>query len=185
MSEQETLYRRSPKAPFERRAYTFLIDFILVWLISSLVTNLFLEFIVFTFLWLALRAIVVQANKGQSLGRWAMDLKIIDLKLNRPPSLLNLCKREAILATIAFAAMIGLKINFRDILLMFLFLTPIIVDTVTVFSDDENSQSLHDRFANTIITQTRRGFSLDLRIKKLIKELEELWEKKRKDRGNN
>ena len=77
MSEQETLYRRSPKAPFERRAYAFLIDFILVWLISSLVTNLFLEFIVFTFLWLALRAIVVQANKGQSLGRWAMDLKII------------------------------------------------------------------------------------------------------------
>ena len=118
MSGQEILYRRSPKAPFERRAYAFLIDFIVIWLISSIVTNLFLEFLVFLLLWLGLRVIVVQVNKGQSLGRWAMDLKVMDLRWQRLPSLVNLCKREGILAIIAFVAMVGLKINFRDFLLL-------------------------------------------------------------------
>ena len=119
MSGQEILYRRSPKAPLERRAYAFLIDFILVWLISSLVTNILLEFIVFVLLWFALRVIVVQVNQGQSLGRWAMDLKMIDLRWKRPPTIITLSKREGILAVAAFIAMIGLKINFRDLLLMF------------------------------------------------------------------
>ena len=118
MSGQEILYRRSPKAPFERRAYAFLIDFIVIWLISSIVTNLFLEFLVFLLLWLGLRVIVVQVNKGQSLGRWAMDLKVMDLRWQRLSSLVNLCKREGILAIIAFVAMVGLKINFRDFLLL-------------------------------------------------------------------
>ena len=181
MSEQQTLYRRSPRAPFERRAYAFLIDFILVWLISSLVTNLFLEYIVFLLLWLAVRVIVVQNNKGQSLGRWAMDLKVVNLKLNRLPSLIDLTKREAILGSIAFIAMLGFKVNFQDILLMFLLLTPLLVDGITIFSDDQYSQSLHDRFTGTAITQTRRGFSLDLRVKKLIKQAQKKLADKRND----
>ena len=182
MSEQEILYRRSPKAPFERRAYAFLIDFILVWLISSLVTNLFLEFIIFLLLWFGLRVILVQANKGQSLGRWAMDLKIIDLRFQRVPSLISLSKREGILAIVAFIAMIGLKINFRDLLLMLVFLAPIVTDFIIILSDDEYNRSFHDRLSDTMITQTRRGFSLDLKVKKLINELKETW---RKNQRNN
>ena len=180
MSEQEILYRRSPKAPFERRAYAFLIDFILVWLISSTITNLLLEFIVFLSLWFALRVIVVQANKGQSLGRWAMDLTIMDLRWKRIPSLVTLSKREGILAVVAFLAMIGLKINFHDLLLMLLCLSPLIADCISIFSDDEYNQSFHDRLRGTIITQTRRGFSLDLKMKKLISEVKQAWRKNRR-----
>jgi uncharacterized RDD family membrane protein YckC len=151
-----------------------------VWLISSLVTNLFLEFIIFTLLWFVLRVIVVQANQGQSLGRWAMDLKIIDLRWKRLPSIVTLSKREGILAVAAFIAMIGLKINFRDLLLMFVCLVPLVADAIIILSDDENNQSFHDRLSDTMITQTRRGFSLDLKMKKLINEVKETWRKKQK-----
>lgn len=180
MYSEEIQYRRSPKAPLDRRAYAFLIDFIAVWIISSLVTNIFLEFIVFSLLWLILRVIVVDKNKGQSLGRWAMDLKITDARLNRLPLLLDLTKREGIIAMVAFLTMIGLKVNFADFLLMALFCTPLIADGVTALTDDEYNQTFHDRVSGTIIIQTKRGFSLDLRVKKWYKEARKTWQKKRK-----
>lgn len=177
MDKSGIIAQRIPKAPLERRVYAFLIDFIVVWLVSSLVTNLFLEFIIFVALWLVLRVIIVQANKGQSLGCWAMDLKIFDLKYRRLPSLLTLTKREGIIGIGAFVAMIGFKINFQDALLMLLLLTPLIIDGIAMFSDEEYNQAFHDRICDTIIIQTKRGFSLDLRVKKLIKEAKETWEK--------
>lgn len=180
MYSEEILFRRSPKAPFDRRAYAFLIDFIVVWLISSLVTNIFLEFLVFTLLWWILRVIIVDKNKGQSLGRWTMDLKIVDLRFNRLPSLLTLTKREGTVAIGAFLAMIALKVNFQDFLLMMLFATPLLLDGLTIFTDDQYNQSFHDRISGTMITQTKRGFSLDLRLKKLFKETGKTWEKNRR-----
>ncbi len=180
MYSEENQFRKVPKAPFERRAYAFLIDFIIVWIFSSLVTNLFLEFIIFIMLWFILRVVVVQINKGQTLGRWAMDLKIADIRRKRLPSMVSLSKREGIIALIAFIAMIGFKINFKDSLLMILLLTPIVVDGVTIFADDEYNQAFHDRICDTIIIQTRRGFSLDLRLKKLFKEAQKTWQKKRR-----
>ncbi|NCO76197.1 MAG: RDD family protein [Cyanobacteria bacterium] len=181
MYSEEIQYRRSPKAPFDRRGYAFLIDFVVVWIISSLVTNIILEFLIFTLLWLILRVIVVDKNKGQSLGNWAMDLKIVDLKFNRLPSLLSLTKREGIIALGGFLAMIGLKINFQDFLLMILFMTPLILDVLTVFTNDQYNQAFHDRISGTIIIQTKRGFSLDLRLKKLFREARKTWRKNRKN----
>ncbi len=181
MYQEEYPIRRTPKAPPERRAYAFLVDFIVVWLISSLVTNVFAELLIFILLWLVLRVVVVDKNQGQSLGRWAFDLKIIDAKYNnRRPSLTNLTKREIIIALGAFLAMIGLKINFRNFISMLLLLIPIIIDGFTALTDDEYNQAFHDRTSNTIIVQTKRGYSLDLRIKKLIKEAQRAWQKNRK-----
>lgn len=183
MYSEEIQYRRSPKAPFDRRGYAFLIDFISVWIISSLVTNIFLEFIVFCLLWLILRVIIVDKNKGQSLGRWAMDLKITDARFNRLPLLTDLTKRESLIAMVAFLTMVGLKVNFADFLLMILFCTPLIVDGVTALTDDEYNRTFHDRVSGTMIIQTRRGFSLDLRIKKWYQEIRKNWQKnRRKDR---
>ncbi|WP_069791954.1 RDD family protein [Cyanobacterium sp. IPPAS B-1200] len=180
MYQEESLIERKPKAPPERRAYAFLVDFILVWLISSLVTDVFAKFLVFILLWLVLRVIVVDKNQGQSLGKWAFDLKIIDVKLSRRPSLLNLTKRELILSIVSFLAMIGLKINFQNFISLLLFLTPIIIDGFTALTDEDYNQALHDRISNTIIVQTKRGYSLDLRIKKWTKEAQRAWEKNRK-----
>lgn len=180
MYQEQPLMRTKPKAPPERRAYAFLVDFILVWLISSLVTNVFAEFLIFVLLWLVLRVIVVDKNQGQSLGRWAFDLKVVDAQLNRRPSLLNLAKREGIISIVAFLAMIGLKINFRNFISLLLFLTPIIVDGFTALTDEDYNQAFHDRMGNTIIVQTRRGYSLDLRLKKWTKEAQRAWQKNRK-----
>lgn len=180
MYSEEIQYRRSPKAPFDRRAYAFLIDFIGVSTISSLVTNIFLEFVVFTLLWLVLRVIIVDKNRGQSLGRWAMDLKVTDLRLNRLPSIITLAKREGIIAMGAFLAMIGLQINFQDFLLMMLFATPLILDGLTVFTENQYNQAFHDRISGTIITQTKRGFSLDLRLKKLFREAQKTLQKNKR-----
>lgn len=96
-------------------------------------TNIFLELVIFVLLWFIFRVIIVQINKGQSLGRWAMDLKIADIRRKRQPSMVSMSKREGVIALIAFTAMIGLKINFKDSLLMVLLLTPIIVDGLTIF----------------------------------------------------
>ncbi|MBL1209622.1 RDD family protein [Geminocystis sp. GBBB08] len=180
MYSEEIQFRRSPKAPFDRRTYAFLIDFVVVWIISSLITNIFLEFLIFTLLWLILRVIIVDKNKGQSLGRWAMDLKIVDVQFNRLPPLLNLTKREGIIAIGAFLMMIAFKINFQDFLLMILFATPLVLDGLTVFTDDQYNQAFHDRISGTIITQTKRGFSLDLRLKKLFREARKTWQKNRR-----
>ncbi|MGY6530194.1 MAG: RDD family protein [Cyanobacterium sp.] len=180
MYQEESLVRRKPKAPPERRAYAFLVDFVLVWLISSLVSDVFAEFLVFILLWLVLRVIVVDKNQGQSLGKWAFDLKIIDVKLSRRPSLLNLTKRELILSIVSFLAMIGLKINFQNFISLLLFLAPIIIDGFTALTDEDYNQAFHDRIANTIIIQTKRGYSLDLRIKKWTKEAQKAWQKNKK-----
>lgn len=172
---------RRPKAPPERRAYAFLVDFILVWLISSLVQNIIAELLIFFLLWLTLRVVVVDKNQGQSIGRWAFDLKISNFESNKQrPPLLTLLKRESIVAGVAFLAMMGLKINFRDFLVMLLFLAPIIVDGFTALTDDEYNRSFHDRNANTVIIQTRRGYSLDLRLKKWTKEIKRNWQRRQR-----
>lgn len=180
MYSEETLFRRSPKAPFDRRAYAFLIDFVVVWIISSLVTNIFLEFLIFSLLWLILRVVVVDKNKGQSLGRWAMDLKISDARLGRLPSLASLTKREGLIAVVCFLTMMGLKVNVQDFILMLLLCTPLLIDGFTALTDDEYNQAFHDRWTGTIIIQTRRGFSLDLKIKKMYKIAKKNWQKNRR-----
>lgn len=169
---QEIKYRR---ASLERRLYAYLIDYITVWLFSSLVRNIFLELIVFIFLWFILRVIVVAVNKGQSLGRWAVDLKIMDARFQRIPPVHILAKREGIIALISFLAMIGLKINFHDFLLMLLLLVPIVLDAIGILIDDEAQRAFHDRFCDTIIVSTQRGISLDLKIKKLWRQAKQNW----------
>ena len=171
MYSDRSYYRRFPKVPIERRVYAFLIDFVLVWLISSLVTNIFLEFLTFCFLWFILRVVVADRNHGQSLGRWAFDMKVLDARFDKIPSIASLCKREGIICVAAFLAMIGFKINFFNLLSMLLLVTPLLIDCGIAITDEELNQAFHDRLAGTIIIQTKRGFSLDLRLKKIVTEV--------------
>ncbi len=160
--------RRFPKVPLDRRAYAFLLDFITVWFLSSFFQGL-VKNLVFFGIWLILRVIIVGKNKGQSLGSWAFDIKVIDLRFLRIPGLQELAKREAILGFAAMLAMVGLNINFKNGLSMLIFITPLIIDCGIAIGDEEYNQAFHDRVGNTIVIQTERGFSLDLRLKKLWK----------------
>ena len=165
-------YRRFTKVPVDRRAYAFLLDFVTVLFLSSFFKGLVKD-LVFLVIWLILRVIVVEKNKGQSLGSWSFDIKVIDLRFLRVPGLKELTKREAILGFAAMLAMVGLNINFKNGLSMLIFITPLIIDCGLAIGDEEYNQAFHDKISNTIVIQTKRGFSLDLRLKKLWKIIKE------------
>ncbi|WLT38419.1 hypothetical protein NON20_00295 [Synechocystis sp. B12] len=59
--------RRLPLAPLERRGYGYLLDFVVIWLFSSLATG-WVQLLIFLVGWFALRVVLVSANQGQSLG---------------------------------------------------------------------------------------------------------------------
>lgn len=176
MSNRDSL-SRIPRVPIDRRAYAFLIDYIAVWLVTLMLGGGFwlLQLLVFTLAWLGLRVILVEVNQGQSLGRWALDLKIIDLRYRKIPGLLVLTKREAILGAAAFLAMLGLNINFGNAISMLILISPLAGDCCLAIADEQFNQALHDRVAQTLIIPSRRGFSLDLRSRRLIWEIKKAW----------
>ncbi|MBE9125890.1 MULTISPECIES: RDD family protein [unclassified Coleofasciculus] len=172
MNSIEPLHKRFPKIPIERRAYAFLIDFVAVWLTSSFAGRYpLLQMVVFLLLWLAMRVILVSNNKGQSVGRWAMDIKVIDAKYSKIPGLVTLGKREGILGFCALLAMIGLNIGLANGISMLLLIAPLLADCGVAISDPDAQQAFHDRVAKTITIPTRRGFSLDLRVKRWVAQL--------------
>src|SRR5919199_3387099 len=164
----EPMYNRFPKVPMERRAGAFFIDFVAVWLVSSFVTSIVLQMLVFMLLWLGMRVVLVSSNQGQSLGRWALDMKVLDAKYSKIPGLLTLAKREGILGFCALLAMLGLNIGLANGISMLLLIFPLAADCCSALADEESQQAFHDRMAKTLVIQTRRGFSLDLRLKKIF-----------------
>lgn len=170
-SEKPEQPRRFPAVPIDRRAFAFLIDFVAVWLVSSFMTVWFVRWLVFLLTWLALRVVAVEKNQGQSLGRWALDMKIIELRSKRIPDLLTLAKREGIVGGAALLAMIGFNLFFRNPFSTLLLVSPLIVICGAALSDEEYGQALQDRITGTVIVETRRGFSLDLRLKDLLAEI--------------
>lgn len=163
---ESAIYRKFPKVPLDRRAYAFILDFVTIWFISSFFREI-LQGIVFVIFWLTSRVVLVEKNQGQSLGSWAFDMKVINVRFSKIPRLIELAKRECILGIVALLAIIGLRMSFRNGLSMLLLITPLLVDCGIAFGDQELNQAFHDRIAGTIVVQTNRGFSLDLRLKKL------------------
>ncbi len=165
------MYNRFPKVPMERRAGAFFIDFVAVWLVSSFVTSIVLQMLVFMLLWLGMRVVLVSSNQGQSLGRWALDMKVLDAKYSKIPGLLTLAKREGILGFCAVLATLGLRIGLANGISLLLLTAPLAADCGAAFTDVEAQQAFHDRIAQTIVIQTRRGFSLDIRLKQLVAQM--------------
>ena len=173
MYNDESNYRRYPRVPIDRRVGAFAIDFLTIWLVSSFFGSVWiLQGLVFFVAWLAMQIIVVDKNRGQSLGKWAMDIKVIAPRYNRIPDLTSLFKREAILGVGAMLAMYGLQINVHNGLSMLILLCPVLIDCGLAIADEDFNLAFHDRVAETMVVQTKRGFSLDLRIKKLIAQIQ-------------
>ncbi|MCA1994589.1 MAG: RDD family protein [Coleofasciculus sp. S288] len=164
----EPVYKRFPKVPIGRRAAAFLIDFAGVWLVSSFISGLLFRGVVFILLWLGLRVALVSSNQGQSLGHWALDMKVLDARSAKIPGLLTLAKREGILGLGALLAMIGLSVALANPISFFLLVAPLAIDCGMALGHPEAQQAFHDRVAKTILIQTRRGYSLDLRLKRLF-----------------
>ncbi len=165
-------YRKYPKVPIDRRVWAFAIDFLSIWFISSFfASNLYVQWLVFLPLWLIMRVLIVEKNKGQSLGKWAFDIKVIDPRFNRVPDLMNLCKREIMVGVFAALAIAGLQ-NFMNGLSVLLLLSPLAIDCSISLLDEEANLAGHDRVAKTFMVQTERGFSLDLRLKKIFGQIQ-------------
>ncbi len=165
-------YRKYPKVPLDRRVWAFAIDFLSVWFISAFfATNLIVQWLVFLPGWWILRVLIVDKNRGQSLGDWLFDIKVIDPRFNRLPELLNLSKREAMLGIGSALAIAGLQ-NFTSGLAMLLLLSPLAIDCSLALIDEETNLAGHDRISGTFMVQTERGFSLDLRLKKIFGQIQ-------------
>lgn len=163
-----------PKVPIERRAGALAIDALIVTLLSSLISRNFLVQIIFFLLfWLGMRVFLPLRNQGQSLGRWALDMKVVDTRFNRTPGLQELVKREGLLgfcAALASIALTGLTSQNAAVLLLLL---PLAGDGSAALADTERyQQAFHDRLAGTIIVGTRRGYSLDIKLKKLLDQVQ-------------
>ncbi len=158
---------RIPRVPLWRRSAAWAIDFIGVWILTSFSRGS-LQAVLFLVFWLMCRVLVVNRTQGQSLGRWALDMRVIGTRFNRTPGLLDLAKREAILGFESMLVMLAITsinpTNGGGILL----LLPIAVDFGFAFSDPRELPTLHDRLANTVVVASRRGYSLDLKIKRLL-----------------
>jgi hypothetical protein len=176
MYQRRIAPRRFPKVPFDRRIGAFAIDFLAAWLISSFFGKI-LQWLVFLVVWSIGRIAIVDRNEGQSLGSWAFDIKVLDSRFNRVPDLVTLAKREAVLGLAAMLAMSGIQINVNNGLSMLLLLTPLLIDCGFAFADEDLNRALHDRLAQTIIIQTKRGFSLDLRLKKIFAQIQKSMRK--------
>lgn len=173
MTSEKPTYRPFPKVPLERRAWAFVIDFLIVWFLSS-IAGAVLQWLVFLGVWMLLRVIAVDRNQGQSLGRWALDMKVLDPRFKKVPTLVILIKREGLLGAAACLAMIGLQYyGIGNGIGMILLCCPLFADCALALADERFQQTFHDQFAQTVIIQTRRGFSLDLRLKKLLANLQQ------------
>jgi uncharacterized RDD family membrane protein YckC len=173
MNNEKPIYRPFPKVPLERRAWAFVIDFLVIWLLSA-IAGVVLQWLVFLGLWMLVRVVIAERNKGQTLGRWLFDMKVLDPRFKKIPTLVTLIKREGILGSAACLAMIGLQYyNLTNGIGMILLCCPLFADCALALADERFQQAFHDQMAQTVIVQTRRGFSLDLRLKKLLAQLQQ------------
>lgn len=163
-----------PKVPVERRAAALLIDLFAVGLVSSLIGgSITAVAFVFIVTWLGMRVVWVAKNQGQSLGRWAFDMKVVDARMGGTPGLQELFKREALVGVGAMLFYVGLvslvTLGSAAAWALLLFI-PLPLDCSLAFADRGQRQAFHDQIGRTLVVQTRRGYSLDLKIKRLVAE---------------
>ncbi|MEM8640517.1 MAG: RDD family protein [Cyanobacteria bacterium P01_G01_bin.54] len=163
--------RKFPRVPFERRFYAFGIDFLATWILSSFVTGIAQNF-VFLLIWGGLRIAVVDRNQGQSLGSWCMDIKVLDLRFRKIPDIYTLLKREAVVGFLAMLALDGLTLVAVNPFATLLLVTPLLVNCATAYTDEQFNKAIHDRLFDTVMIQTKRGYSLDIRIRDLLDDLQ-------------
>jgi uncharacterized RDD family membrane protein YckC len=160
---------RLVKAKLWRRSAATTLDFVLAWFISVLLggNQPFAEAIVFAVAWAGLRVFLVLQNQGQSPGHWALDMKVIDEETGRVPLLEVLAKREAVLGGSALLALLAWK-SLSAGPFGLLLLIPLILDCGLAFLDSTQRQTFHDRWTGTTVLASLRGYSLDLKVRKLF-----------------
>ncbi|WP_017315692.1 RDD family protein [Mastigocladopsis repens] len=172
MSIEQVPPKHYPKVEFGRRGLALGIDFLCVWIVSSLLGSSQLgvqivQILVFAIGWGILRIIVPYNNQGQSLGRYAFDIKVLELERGKIPDMQSLLKREGIVGLSALLVSVALSNILRNPTAILL-LIPLAIDCGAALSDTQQRQALHDRYAKTMVVSSHRGYSLDIKVKRLV-----------------
>lgn len=162
---------RIPRIPLWRRGAAWAIDFAIVGVVAGAAGAVVAQGIFFVLGWLGMRVLLVVNNKGQSVGRWALDLKVWDLRRGGIPGLVELAQREGLLAIEGFLVLVGLASFSQTTPWAPLLFIPLAIDCGIAWLDPDRCQAFHDRLANTIVVPSKRGYSLDLKIKKWLVDL--------------
>jgi uncharacterized RDD family membrane protein YckC len=168
--DNDPLYLRAPRVPLWRRGCAFALDSLVAWFICVMLggESGLARFIAFALAWGTMRVVVPASNYGQSPGRWAFDMRVVSDLNNRTPGLLEFGKREALAGLAAFMALSGFfGLGSRNAFYLILLL-PIGVDIGVAWFDPVDPSAFHDRIAQTRVVATRRGYSLDLKVKKWV-----------------
>ena len=165
-----------PRVPLWRRFAALGIDILIANFLSAVVlSNGLARFVVFILLWLFLRIVLVAKNQGQSLGRWALNTKVVDTRSNQTPGILELSKREGILGVTVFLTLVGISHLWSGNAGILLFIVPLVVDGGAIlFDTNRYPRTVHDRVSQTIVVGSRRGYSLDLKVRKWINQIDKL-----------
>ncbi|MBO3461633.1 RDD family protein [Aetokthonos hydrillicola Thurmond2011] len=175
MTIERTTPQQYPRVDFRRRAMAASTDFLGVWLVSStfLSNQLGIQVVpilIFIVGWVISRVMVPYINQGQSLGRWAFDIKVLEFQQARLPDLQALFKREGIVGSCALLISIALN-NIVHYPTAILLVIPMVIDCGAAFYDTQMRLALHDRYASTVIVSSRRGYSLDIKVKRIVEKI--------------
>ena len=164
--------RRDPQSvEVWRRSAALAIDGVAAWLVGALLggNNAGLSSLVFLVVWLVVRVAIPLRQSGQSLGRWALDSRLIDYRYRKTPELPVLLQREVILGLEVLLVTTGLSKGLLPSQSNWLLLLlPLAIDSIFILADNNRQQMLHDRISQTMVVFTRRGFSLDLKLRRLM-----------------
>ena len=174
-----------PRSPVWRRGVATAIDAIGCWSLGSMLGPA-PHVALFVVLWWLVRVAVVANNRGQSFGRLAMNIKVIegeDFDLTgvergqferrspRVPTLLELTKREGILGGELLLGFISLELLGQINPTALITAAPLATDYAFALLDLDRRQALHDRVIDSIVVQTSRGFSLHIKGRRWFEQL--------------
>ena len=163
-----------PIADIRRRLGAAAIDFTLVWLTTSLIGSAlggatFIYWFSFLACWYVLRVFVVLNNQGQSPGHWALDMKVVQEYTGRMPRQEWMLKREGMVGFTASLILVGLQGQSMSALI-FVLVLPIGFDFWLALTDRQFGQTFHDRWGRTVVINTLRGYSLDVKVLRWVDE---------------
>jgi uncharacterized RDD family membrane protein YckC len=174
MMDYEPAYSRLALARLAQRNAALFVDFIACAFLGQLIEALLglgssgMGLIIFGIAWLINRVIVAGKNQGQSLGRWLMSIRVVDMTYGKTAGVLELLKRESVIYLGMAFVLAGFSSGGLTNTISLFALIPIIADGVIALADSEKMQTLHDRLAGTIVIACRKGLQLDQKITKLL-----------------
>jgi len=168
----EPAYNRLNLAQVPPRIGSFTIDFCACSFIGKLIESLLgitenssVGLVIFAIVWMSDRVLIAGNNQGQSLGRWLVSLKTVDMNYGKSAGTIELFKRELIV--FPFLALLLVASQYPTSAALFAVI-PLIVDAVFAMVDSRKIQTLHDKVGGTIVVVTRRGFQIDIKLAKVF-----------------